>query len=196
MLTISDILITQGAWLDFTLDQAIIDELGDQGGGKFSFRFVCTTSGGSLEDTTEVAEVIASLTAGSSSSNDIDVEIEWSVTDIVNTMDYIRWDFSTSGTATTEFYVWKDTCYELQVGSSPLNLTTDYYDEATNTIKVKFMCNDSSSSFILYIDQLRVDYTVLISSESNDTLEFYALFDENSGSSTFDKKNFCFCCFV
>ncbi|KKK71579.1 hypothetical protein LCGC14_2912500, partial [marine sediment metagenome] len=130
--------------------------------------------------------IYASYDWSASDSNDIDVEIEWSVTDTVNTMDYLRWDFSTSGSPTTEFYVWKDTFYELQVGSSPLNLTTDYYDEATNTIKVKFAINDSSSPFILYLDQLRLDYTVSIATVSNNTLDFYALFDENSGSSTFD----------
>ncbi|KKM61227.1 hypothetical protein LCGC14_1533830, partial [marine sediment metagenome] len=124
---------------------------------------------------------------GGSNSNDVDVEIEWSVIDTVNTMDSLRWIYSTSGTATSEFYVWKDTYYELQTGGAPLNLTTDYYDETTNTIKVKFVCNDSSSSFILYIDQLRVDYTVLIPTISNDTLDFYALFDEDSGLSTFEK---------
>ena len=95
--------------------------------------------------------IYASYDWSSGDSNDIDVEIEWSVNDTINTMDYLRWDYSTSGMATSEFYVWKDTFYELQTGGTPLNLTTDYYDETTNTIKVKFVCNDSSSSFILLI---------------------------------------------
>ncbi|KKN47284.1 hypothetical protein LCGC14_0664470, partial [marine sediment metagenome] len=127
--------------------------------------------------------------ASSPDSNDLIAEIEWSVSDTVQSMDYLQWDYRTNPSATVDFYVWNYTRvgYDLQTGGSPLVLITDYYDEATNTVKVKFDCDSPSSAFTLYIDMLRIDYFFSLGGEvSNDTLDFYALFDENTGSSTLD----------
>ncbi|KKL66447.1 hypothetical protein LCGC14_2144890, partial [marine sediment metagenome] len=130
--------------------------------------------------------------SSSPDSNDIIAEFEWSVSDTVQSMDYIQWDYRTNPSATVDFYIWNYNTpgYDLQTSGSPLALTTDYYDGPTNTVKVKFDCDSPSSAFSLYIDVLRIDYTFSLGGgASTDTLDFYALFDENTGVSSFDKIN-------
>ncbi|KKL60793.1 hypothetical protein LCGC14_2201770, partial [marine sediment metagenome] len=89
----------------------------------------------------------------------IDVEVEWSVTDL--DLDSMDLKFAHSSTILFDFYIWDYTgqgsWYEI-VGSSPFSLTSQYYD-GSNTVKVKYVTDHSSSGFTLDIDMLKIDYT-------------------------------------
>ncbi|KKL96539.1 hypothetical protein LCGC14_1843470, partial [marine sediment metagenome] len=98
---------------------------------------------------------------GGGGSNDINVEVEWTPTDTVGTMDYLRWDYYSAESITFSVYDWVQTQYEAPPTASPLNLQTyPEYNSSTNNVKVRFIGTDLSTAFSLDIDQLMVNYTV------------------------------------
>ncbi|KKK50836.1 hypothetical protein LCGC14_3121040, partial [marine sediment metagenome] len=144
-----------------------------------------TTFGASTSGTWKYS-IYANYDWSSPDSYEIFTEIEWSVNDVVASMEYLLWDYLTNVSATVNFSVWKNGAYELQTGGSPLQLTTDYYNEVTNTVKVKFECN-SSNSFTLDIDQLRIDYNSTVGYSDYrdyDFIQWGDILDETLGTSS------------
>ncbi|KKL97088.1 hypothetical protein LCGC14_1837980, partial [marine sediment metagenome] len=103
-------------------------------------------------------------------SNDINVEVEWSVTDPFS-MDYLYWDYFSSTSISFSVYNYISLEFEEKT-SSPFTLTTNYFNNisGTCTVKVRFTGTNPSSSFTLDIDQLRVNYTIPIVPSNTDWL--------------------------
>ncbi|KKM68053.1 hypothetical protein LCGC14_1464790, partial [marine sediment metagenome] len=158
----------QGAWLNFTLTQAFIDELSDLGSGKFSVRLMCFSNGGdSFVDFIEVAEVEAILTSGGgSSSYDLDTEIEWKPSEIVTSMEFLNWSYVNSTAINFYVYNWGTSNYEDFTANTNNMALGGNYNSSDNRVKVKFNGTDVSA-FTVDINQLRIEYNVTIYGDPN-----------------------------
>ncbi|KKM16460.1 hypothetical protein LCGC14_1685620, partial [marine sediment metagenome] len=142
--------------------------------GNIEVRLDGTKSGGhdSVQDyeVFEVWGMVFTSSGGSPDSNDIDIEVEWSVSNPLS-MDYLYWDYFSSTSIDFSVYNYNTLEFEDKT-SSPFTFTTDYFNNVsgTCTVKVRFNGTTPSSSFSLDIDQLRVNYTIPIVPSNTDWL--------------------------
>ncbi|KKM63969.1 hypothetical protein LCGC14_1506100, partial [marine sediment metagenome] len=142
--------------------------------GNIEVRLDGTKSGGhdSVQDyeVFEVWGMVFTSSGGSPDSNDIDIEVEWSVSNPLS-MDYLYWDYFSSTSIDFSVYNYNTFGFEDKT-SSPFTFTTDYFNNVsgTCTVKVRFNGTTPSSSFSLDIDQLRVNYTIPIVPSNTDWL--------------------------